>query len=164
VADDPPPLLLDVARGTQHLTYIRYTLLASPALYAVVAALRFDRRDNAGGDATALPRRRRRRWIAHLAPALIALACLLSLPHAYEAWWKADWRSLAGQIDRHRQPGDVVVFLGRAHASDPNSNFLYSSFYRRAPFGPTVLMDRPPTTRSRNSSRPSRRACHRRRW
>ena len=36
------------------------------------------------------------------------------------------------------------MFLGKGGSGDPNSNFLYTSFYRRRPYGPTVLMDRPP--------------------
>ena len=40
--------------------------------------------------------------------------------------------------------GDVVIFYGRGGVDDPNHNFLYTSFYRRPPFGPTVLIDRPP--------------------
>jgi len=157
-----PLLLLDVARGTQHLTYIRYTLLASPALYGIVAALLFDRRDaddandandathapasDASGatDASGPPPRRRGRWIAHLPPSLVAIACLTSLSYAYSAWWKADWRSLAQQIDRARQPNDVVIFFGHGRVDNPNSNFLFTSFYRHQPYGPTVLMDRPP--------------------
>jgi hypothetical protein len=138
-----PPVALDVLRGTQHLSYIRYTLLASPALYAIVAALLFDRRAEDDQAADAPRGRRRRRWIRHLPPALVALGCALALPVAYQAWWKADWRALGRAIDQHRAAGDVVIFYGRGVSGDPNCNFLYTSFYRRPPYGPTVLMDRP---------------------
>ncbi|MEO6435006.1 MAG: glycosyltransferase family 39 protein, partial [Tepidisphaeraceae bacterium] len=89
-----PIAALDLSRRTQHLEYIRYTLLASPAIYAVAA--------------TALANRRG--WIRHLPPGVLALACLAALPAAYEAWWKADWRRLAKAIDDHAAPGDVIVF------------------------------------------------------
>jgi hypothetical protein len=95
-------------------------------------------------DATDASQARRRRYRAHLAPVLVALACAASLPVAYAAWWKADWRALARQVDENRRAGDVVVFIGDTGPSDPNANFLYTSFYRHQPYGPTVLMDRPP--------------------
>ena len=151
-----PPFALDVLRGTQHLSYIRYTLLASPALYAIVAALLFDarrggdelsdRNADAQGDSAGQSSRQRRppSWIRHLPPAVVALGCLVALPVAYQTWWKADWRALGRAIDRQREPGDVVIFWGNSGSGEPNSNFLYTSFYRRPPFGPTVVMDRPP--------------------
>ncbi|MEA2711136.1 MAG: mannosyltransferase, partial [Phycisphaerales bacterium] len=128
-----PLAALDLCRRTQHLEFVRYTLLASPALYAIAATLLSDRRE---------------RWIRHLPPLLVALACALALPAAYSAWWKSDWRALAGEIDRHARPGDVVVFWGYDKggdfAGDPNASFYYTSYYRRRPLGPIVLMDQPP--------------------
>ena len=121
-------------RGTQHLAYVRYALLASPALYAIVASMLSDHP---------------RRWMRHVPPLLIALACLAALPAAYEAWWKADWRGFAGSIDRHLRDGRLTIYYdrrlpGETFAGEPDSNFLYASYYRRPPFGPTILMDRPP--------------------
>jgi uncharacterized membrane protein len=127
-----PIAALDLARGTRHLEFVRYTLLASPALYAIVASLLAERRD----------------WLRHLAPATVALACVLALPYAYEVWLKPDWRALGRAIDANVREGEVVVFFGSDKSgdfsSDPNATFYYTSFYRRKPLGPVVLMDEPP--------------------
>src|SRR5205823_3675066 len=58
-----PIALLDFARGTKHLEFVRYTLLASPALYAIIAAVLSTSR-------LALLR--------HLPPAVVALSCALA--------------------------------------------------------------------------------------
>jgi hypothetical protein len=127
-----PIFALDLARQTKHLDFVRYTLLASPALYAIVATLLADRRDS----------------LRHLPPAAAALACVLALPYAYEVWLKPDWRALGRAIDANARGGDVMVFWGREHdgdfSADPNAAFYYTSFYRRRPFGPIVLMDQAP--------------------
>jgi hypothetical protein len=125
-----PLLALDLARGTQHLEFVRYTLLASPALYAMLATMLADHAKS---------------WMRHVVPALAALACALALPAAYSAWWKPDWRALGRAIDAHVRPGDLVVFWGYDQGGnlvdDPNSSFYYTSFYRRKPLvGPTVLL------------------------
>jgi uncharacterized membrane protein len=129
-----PLLALDLARGTQHLEFVRYTLLASPALYAMLATMLADHAKS---------------WMRHVVPALAALACALALPAAYSAWWKPDWRALGRAIDAHVRPGDLVVFWGYDQGGnlvdDPNSSFYYTSFYRRKPLvGPTVLLVAPP--------------------
>ena len=129
-----PLLALDLARRTQHLEFIRYTLLASPALYAILASMLADHA---------------KRSMRHVVPALTALACALSLPAAYAAWWKPDWRALGHAIDQHVEPGDLLVFWGYDQAGnlvdDPNSSFYYTSFYRRKPLaGPVVLLVAPP--------------------
>src|SRR5439155_3084219 len=124
-----PLLLLDLARATQHLEFIRYTLLASPALYAMIAS--------------ALPAESKR--LRHVPPALVALACVLALPAAYQSWWKADWRALATIIDREARPGDVIVFC--AHPTwdtYPHAAYLHTSYYRRTPPNSIVLLRDPP--------------------
>jgi hypothetical protein len=125
-----PIFLLDLARKTQHLEFIRYTLLASPALYALIAA------------ATA---RLKSAWMRSLPPALIVLACLAALPRAYEVWWKADWRSLAAAIDRNARPGDVTVFWrGGAYDAYAPAAYLHTAYYRIGKYGPIVILHDPP--------------------
>jgi mannosyltransferase len=125
-----PLVALDIARRTSHLDYIRYTLLASPAMYAIVASALADSRV---------------RWMRHTVPALVAIACVLAVNAAYSAWWKADWRVLAAAIDRDAKPGDVIVFWrGPNYEAYPNAAFLHTTYYRRSPLGPIVLMQRPP--------------------
>jgi len=122
-----PVALLDAARHTKHLEFIRYTLLASPAAYAVIGA--------------ALDRTRSRWWLSHVSPALAAIGCAAALPGAYSAWWKADWRSLARAAESDVRPGDVTVFVSGGETWPyPHAAFLHTSFYRQRPPGPIVLL------------------------
>src|SRR5439155_10798706 len=89
-----PLAVLDLVRGTKHLEFVRYTLLASPAMYALLAG--------------ALPASSGK--LRHLPPLLTALACAMALPAAYSTWWKADWRALAAVLDREARASDVIVF------------------------------------------------------
>jgi uncharacterized membrane protein len=109
-----PVVVLDAFRRTQHLEFIRYTLLASPALYALVAG--------ALGD--------RKAWMKHVVPLLAVIACVAALPAAYSAWWKADWRRFAQAIDAAARPGELVIFWrGEDYAAYPNDAYLHTSYY-----------------------------------
>jgi hypothetical protein len=90
-----PIALLEIVRSTRHLEIIRYTVLAGPAVYALLPLL-----------SRAAPRALR-----HALPAAAVLGCAISLPQAYPLW-KSDYRSVAQFIDDHRRPGDAVVFSG----------------------------------------------------
>jgi hypothetical protein len=125
-----PIVALDLVRRTQHLELTRYTLLASPAMYALIASALSSSR---------------RALMRHLAPALVTLGCLGALSGAYAAWWKADWRAFAQSMDRAARPGDVTVFYtGDAYAAYPHMAYLGTSYYRRTAWGPIVLMTRAP--------------------
>jgi hypothetical protein len=124
-----PIVALDLSRKTQHLEFIRYTLLASPAVYALVAAALSDSS----------------RRLRHLSPALALIACFLALPAAYSTWWKADWRRFAREIDAAARPSEPVIFWrGGAYALYPNDAYRNTSYYRRKPCGPIVLLTEPP--------------------
>lgn len=89
----------DFARSSRQLEFLRYTLCATPAVYAMVAAI-----------APA-----NRKWMRHALPAAGALSCILSLPQTY-AWPetpKPDWRVLAATLDKSAQPSDVVIFYSK---------------------------------------------------
>ena len=125
-----PIVMLDLIRTTQHLEFIRYTLLASPALYAVVAAALSDRPGK----------------VRFLPPLLACIACVLAIQAAYSTWWKADWRLLSDAIDKVARPGDVTVFWrGDAYVAYPSIAFAHSQYYRHGEYGPIVLMQNPPT-------------------
>jgi uncharacterized membrane protein len=124
-----PILALDLLRTTQHLEFIRYTLLAAPALYVLVAASLSDRPGK----------------LRFLPPLLVILACLGALQAAYQTWWKADWRLFAQAIDRAERDGDVTVFWrGNSYVAYPSIAFAHSQYYRRRDYGPIVLMQDPP--------------------
>jgi uncharacterized membrane protein len=119
---------IDMARSTQHLAYIRYTLLASPAIYMSLAAL--------------VPTRRR--LLQHLVPACMVVACLGALPEAYEQP-KPEFRLLASYLDNNVRPGDAVVFY--ASGDDfwfCSALYLNTAYYARSYPWPFVMMTHPP--------------------
>jgi len=115
--------LLDLTRGTRHLHFMRYTLLAGPALYAIAAALAW----HAGA------------YARHVLPATIALVCAAMLPGAGMAMWKANWRDLAREFEQSLRPGDVLVVAG----SDPTYSrgaYLCISHFATKPRPPFALV------------------------
>jgi hypothetical protein len=125
-----PLVILDLARGTKHLEFIRYALLAAPAVYALVAGALLHSRSTI---------------VRHLPPALAVLACLAAMPAAYDAWQKANWRGLVETMDAAARPGDVTVFwAGDDYAHYPNAAYLHTSYYRHTPQGPIVILRNPP--------------------
>jgi hypothetical protein len=87
---------LDIVLGVGQLRWIRYTLLASPAVYALVAA--------------ALPARAG--WMRHVPPTLAAAFCLALLPRAYEPL-HPPWREIGGLLRLAAEPGDTLVFVAQ---------------------------------------------------
>jgi uncharacterized membrane protein len=101
-------LILDFARTMRQLEFLRYTITAAPAVYALLALL------IPQPTIDSPPRSRRLAWVAHAIPAAALLACLYSLPRAYTETMtpKFDWRIQANFIDRHAQPDDVALVFG----------------------------------------------------
>jgi uncharacterized membrane protein len=63
---------LDFARQSDHLEYVRYFILAGPAVYALIPAM-FTKLGNI-------------RWPGHLVPAAAAVMCALVVPDTYKTW------------------------------------------------------------------------------
>jgi hypothetical protein len=106
----------DLARGGRTLELIRYTLPASPAAYALVAALLADARP---------------RWVRHVVPALLVVACLAALPAAYVRN-KADWRGLAQFFASRASPDDVIV-VASSGPDDWRARCMYLCLRHYAP-------------------------------
>jgi uncharacterized membrane protein len=108
-------LLLDLTRGTQQLFFTRYTLIASPALFALLAAVpaRFGK------------------IAPHAIPAALALLCVIYLPRLYNQN-RPDFQDLARLLDQTGRR-DLLIFaaptkgpaapaqlyLGYSHYSNP---------------------------------------------
>ncbi len=77
------------------LSYVRYTLAASPMVFLAVVALA----EMSG------------RWLKHVLPALVIVAAALRIPSVYEdeLWYKTEARKLAADIVRNIGPDDVLV-------------------------------------------------------
>ncbi|HEV8604206.1 MAG TPA: glycosyltransferase family 39 protein [Tepidisphaeraceae bacterium] len=115
---------LDLLRNTQQLPFTRYTLLAGPALYALIAAVPA-------------------RWgklTPHLIPAAIALVCAIALPHVYERN-RPDFQDLAKLLDQ-AGPNDLLIFAAPAkRQTAPAELFLgYSHYSNPLHRSPILLM------------------------
>jgi mannosyltransferase len=88
--------VMDLMRQTTLVGYPRYTILASPAIYAAIAAFDWPKRPFVR-DAVAL--------------ACIALLTVVAIQRAIDGVSaKEDWRTLAADIDSAAAPDDLLVF------------------------------------------------------
>jgi uncharacterized membrane protein len=120
---------LDFARSTKHLEFIRYALLASPAVYVVAGELWI--------------RPPKLAFVGHFVPTLIVLFCLIHLPRAYDTQ-KADYRAAAAALAASAQHGEPIVFAGPSETFAPQVLYLTISHYiSQPPSGPVMLIDSP---------------------
>lgn len=107
-----PALAIDLLKRWEQLDRLRYTSLATPAFYAMIAAV-------VGG--SLVPRRV---WLRHVVPAVAVLSCIVSLPRAYDERQnpQPDYPWLADNFANRAEPGDVLVFH---HATDRGSPVLW---------------------------------------
>ena len=84
---------LDLARGTTHLIFTRYTLLAGPAVCALVPLV-----------AGAL-----RPWLMPIASAVAVTYCCLGLPTAYDPYG-TDPRAVVARLPLPPGPADLLLF------------------------------------------------------
>jgi mannosyltransferase len=120
--------LLDAARGSVHLFVIRYTLLASPGLFALLGAGCDDARS----------------WLSRHGPPLAALVLEIAfLPHATDRIPASDWRALAADIDRDAGPRDVLLLVRSEREWSGRIYALALSHYLRTPRPVAILESAP---------------------
>jgi 4-amino-4-deoxy-L-arabinose transferase-like glycosyltransferase len=90
---------LDFSRGTDHLRFVRYTILAGPAVYALIGALPVVSRTM--------------RWPGHVLAALAVISCLIALPQAISTMIPIRGISPAIWPVFHRAP--VMCWCSLAH-------------------------------------------------
>jgi Dolichyl-phosphate-mannose-protein mannosyltransferase len=133
-------LVLDLCRSTNQLAWIKYTVLAAPAVYLM------------------LPMLQRRGWPRAGLAAAATLYCLLALPQAYH-YNNSDLRACIAKYERLSQPDDPVIFAG-AGWGDWYTGGLYMGLERYATRMPrSVVLLREPASPSlltelRERSRP----------
>lgn len=121
-----PIVLLDLFRSSMHLAFPRYTLLAGPGIFAVIAA---------GFSGLKGPWR-------HAVPAMIVIACLVLLPAALrEPASKKDWQPVADVAAQSMQLGDPLVVT--APADRAPLVYLYVSHYLPDMNRPVAIVTRP---------------------
>ena len=120
--------MLDALRGSVHMFVIRYTILASPACFAILAA--------AGSG-------RRPRLVRFGAPIAALLFEAAFLSSAATRTPDPDWRTLAADLDRDAGPRDVLIL---ARSEGGWSGRVYApalSHYLRTP-RPFVILESAP--------------------
>lgn len=84
---------MDLTRCTWQLNVVRYTVVAAPAVYLLVAGLLADQR-----------------WLFRpVLPAMAAIACVMAIPMMYGGF-QDDLRQMAQYLDRQVGPDDTIIF------------------------------------------------------
>jgi hypothetical protein len=95
-----PIAAMDLARGTNQLFWIKYTLMAAPAVYLILPMMITSRR------------------LGSLLPAAAALYCVISVAQA-ESIPTIDYARLAADVDRCVRPGDGPILFDTGMNSIP---------------------------------------------
>jgi hypothetical protein len=137
------PVCLDLFRGTGHLEYLRYVVLALPPVAGIVGCL-------PGWLGTFLTGRAAR--LASVIPAAACFAAANSLPAEFGER-REDQAGLARIIDAHVPPGALLIFTGDADAGSayvPRYHLLLYEYYGRRDGGRgaarAVVLARSPLT------------------
>jgi len=118
----------DLVRGSILMDYLRYTILASPAIYAVLAV-------NWPG-----------RPILTYAVPLLAIALLAVLAGQRLAGGvesKEDWRRLTGDLNRAADSDDLLVFYGDDPWISPGTWYMAFNYYFPKSRHPWLVLNRP---------------------
>jgi hypothetical protein len=119
---------LDLARTTQHLEYLRYALVASPAVVLAVV-----------GAASGLRPGRRA-----LALAGVGAGCLLALPRFGYERVNLDFRPMMAALRERVTDGDAIVIVSPDPAGrDAQTVYLHATYYARAFPRSAALVTRP---------------------
>jgi uncharacterized membrane protein len=119
----------DLSRGVILLAYLRYTILASPAVYAILAGIDW-------------PRRPVLRDIAALATlALMAMFCITRLSDPIPG--REDWRGLSQYIRDNAAPDDLLVCYGNDAWIPPGTAYMAFRYYDPDSNHPWLILHRP---------------------
>lgn len=121
--------LMDLTRKTDHLNFIRYTLLAGPAVYVLIPAI--------------LELFARSGWVRHGIPTVVALVCALNVPDAYQTQY-TDPTIMVNEIGPMIHPNDLVVFVGTGtHSWTAGIQYLALSRYLHPIPCPIAILNEP---------------------
>lgn len=120
---------LDLIRHAKHLLFIRYTILAAPGLYALLA----------------VASNRKPRWLGDAIPGAASLLCLVGLFRGTYGD-NIEWPTLADYLESHATPRDVIVYAS-AGRDDQYAGAMYLgvSYYAPELKTPIFLLTRPAT-------------------
>jgi 4-amino-4-deoxy-L-arabinose transferase-like glycosyltransferase len=126
-----PAVAIDLVAGSSSLNHVRYTILASPAVYALLAAVTSQLRIKP---------------LRHALPALAVLAGAATIGSQTDEL-RPDWRRLGEVVAGITRPGDVMVVNMRRPNARQSGAFLVLGIEHYAwPLpGPVLLLDRTPS-------------------
>jgi uncharacterized membrane protein len=119
--------VVDLARKSVELDYLRYTILGSPAVYALLAGVDWPSRP-----------------VVRDAVPLITLAilCLCAVTWLNEpATPKEDWRALIGDTEENAIPGELLVFYGDDPWISPGAWYLALDYYAPRSRHPWLILN-----------------------
>ena len=123
---------LDLARGSSHLFYVRYPLLAGPAVFALVPMVLSA---TFGGG---------RRWVAHAVPAVAVVACLAAVWSDAYVSERADTREVVAAIVPPLSADDLLVLTTPPRTAQfAGALYLLVDRYRGPLPCPVVVLTRP---------------------
>jgi uncharacterized membrane protein len=118
---------MDLARQTTLVGYMRYTILASPAVYAVIAAFDWPRRTLLR-DAVAV--------------SVIGLLAIVAIQRSIDAVsTKEDWRTLAHDLDAYAGPNDLLIFSNADPWASPGTWYMGFKYYEPESHRPWLILD-----------------------
>jgi uncharacterized membrane protein len=118
---------MDLARQTTLVGYMRYTILASPAIYAVIAAFDWPRR-NFLRDAVPI--------------AAVGLLAIVAIQRSIDGVAaKEDWRKLANNLNRFAGPDDLLVFTNRDPWVSSGTWYMGYKYYSPESHRPWMILN-----------------------
>jgi len=118
---------MDLARQTTLMGYMRYTILASPAIYAVIAAFDWPRR-NFLRDAVAI--------------AAIGLLGIVAIQRNLDGVpAKEDWRKLADNLNHFAGPDDLLVFSNHDPWASSGTWYMGYKYYTLDSHRPWLILN-----------------------
>jgi hypothetical protein len=134
---------LDVSRQSDHLEYVRYFILAGPAVYALIPAL-FTKLGNI-------------RWPGHLVPAAAAVMCALVVPDTYKTWI-TDPHEIISEFASKATRQDLFVFCANPeNAWTAGAQYMAIERYLRPIPCPVVVLHERASDLVKNRALASRR-------
>ncbi len=118
---------MDLARQTTLVGYMRYTILASPAIYAVIAAFDWPRQNIL------------RNAVAIAAIGLLAIVAIQRSVDGVPA--KEDWRKLADDINQFAGPDDLLVFTNRDPWVSSGTWYMGYKYYATDSHRPWLILN-----------------------
>jgi hypothetical protein len=135
--------VVDLVRGSILLEYLRYSILAGPAVYAILAAVAWP------------PRPLLRDGVAWCTLALLTVLVSHRLRDGVAS--REDWRQLAADLNAHAAPDDLLVFYGGDPWISPGTWYMCFMYYTPQSHRAWLILHRPADARllrelaSRNS-------------